>query len=241
MAMIALIGPDGVGKTTLCGLLRESSPRFKYVYMGINYSASNVSLPTTRLAARWSGNKRRFGGLRPLLRLANLLAEEWYRQLVCWWHEARGKAILCDRHFVFDFAAPDGSPAEEPLAKRLHRWFIACFYPRPDLVVLLDAPSEVVYARKGEFNLEILERRRKILREQAARCPNAVLVNTNRPLERVYEEVAAHVTNFLSGENYAASADVSSRGRATVHALAEPENDQRDPGGFRGATAPPGR
>ena len=49
MASIALIGPDGAGKTTVTRFLEASSLLpFKYLYMGINLEASNVALPTFR-------------------------------------------------------------------------------------------------------------------------------------------------------------------------------------------------
>jgi thymidylate kinase len=38
---------------------------------------------------------------------------------------------------------------------------LARFYPRPDFVICLDAPAEVLFARKGEGTLALLERRRQ--------------------------------------------------------------------------------
>lgn len=62
MSAVALIGPDGAGKTTLSRMLeRSASPRVRYLYMGINVGASNVALPTSRLAALL---RRRLSGSR---------------------------------------------------------------------------------------------------------------------------------------------------------------------------------
>ena len=50
MFTVALIGPDGAGKSTISRRLQASINRpIKYVYMGINLEASNIMLPTTRL------------------------------------------------------------------------------------------------------------------------------------------------------------------------------------------------
>src|SRR6266571_1664289 len=50
MFTVALIGPDGAGKTTIGRRLEQTLPLpVRYVYMGINYEASNHVLPTTRL------------------------------------------------------------------------------------------------------------------------------------------------------------------------------------------------
>src|SRR3712207_8707740 len=43
---------------------------------------------------------------------------------------------------------------------RSHGFVLAHVYPKPDLVVYLDAPPEVMLARKGEGSVEALARRR---------------------------------------------------------------------------------
>src|SRR5882724_6194445 len=107
MFSVALIGPDGAGKTTLTARLQESATiPVKCLYMGINIEASNHALPTSRLVAFFKrrknkesevcrcvddsapgrGNaKRGLGGwLWAIGRLINRLLEEWYRQLLSW-------------------------------------------------------------------------------------------------------------------------------------------------------------
>ena len=50
MFTVALIGPDGAGKSTIGRKLQEISPLpMKYVYMGVNLESSNLVLLTTRL------------------------------------------------------------------------------------------------------------------------------------------------------------------------------------------------
>ncbi|HXE80139.1 MAG TPA: hypothetical protein VNK41_05270, partial [Vicinamibacterales bacterium] len=102
MAAIALIGPDGAGKTTLTRMLERSKiAPFKYLYMGIRIPASNVALPTSRLVERFKGRSaagQHTPRTRPRVlqiawstaRLGNRLAEEWYRQLLSWYYQRRG-------------------------------------------------------------------------------------------------------------------------------------------------------
>jgi thymidylate kinase len=214
MASIALIGPDGAGKTTLTRMLVKSGILpFRYLYMGVDLDASNIALPTSRLFQRWKVREQREGSAqrtgdtrrvrfrsraRGIIRLLALLAEEWFRQCVSWYYQLRGFTVLYDRHFVFDFAPELAGTAPESLDKRLHRWFLRYLYPRPGLVLFLDAPGELLFARKGDSNPQELERRRQVLLRLGTKMPRFRRVDATRPLAEVYAEVAEHVVEFAT-------------------------------------------
>src|SRR5688572_15148552 len=109
MATVALIGPDGSGKTTIARELEARQPLpLKYLYMGINAESGNVTLPTTRLLHRVRGRVHRRvesaqpstkarphrGAIWAAARLLHHLSEEWYRQVACWCSEASGKVVV---------------------------------------------------------------------------------------------------------------------------------------------------
>ena len=62
MFTVAVIGPDGAGKSTVTQqVLKQLDLPLKYIYMGVNLESSNLVLPTTRLILEL----KRLGGGRP--------------------------------------------------------------------------------------------------------------------------------------------------------------------------------
>jgi thymidylate kinase len=223
MFTIALIGPDGAGKTAISRRIVESLPlRVKYLYMGVNVDSSNRILLTTRLAAafkrtsgkkaEWKGPplpgqtksapkgmlKRALGSLRACLRLINRLGEEWYRQCLTWFYLWQGNIVLYDRHFFFDYYAYDIAPQNEnrTLSRRIHGFILQHIYPKPDLVIYLDAPAEVLFSRKGEGTIEDLDRRRQEYLRAREQVRHFAVVDATQPIEQVTNEVANLISNF---------------------------------------------
>jgi Thymidylate kinase len=146
---------------------------------------------------------RRRGPLRELrsgLRLANWMAEEWFRQGVAWANERRGRVVLFDRHFFCDYYANDvaGRRPGRPWTSRLHGAMLERLYPRPDLVILLDAPAEVLFARKGEGSVASLEKKRLEYLELRPTVKRFVVVDATRDVEAVVEDVVAAIRDELA-------------------------------------------
>jgi thymidylate kinase len=205
---VALVGPDGAGKTSVARELARKLPLpTTYLYMGVAPGSSNRLLPTTWVVhalrrrrsvptqAGPAGVGRRGGGVRSLLRLANRVAEESYRQVLAWWHRARGRVVLFDRHFFADYYSTDVRQATS-LARRLHGLFLARVYPKPDLVVYLDAPAALLLARKGEGTLESLESLRRNYEALAEAAPRFVRIDASQPLDAVVADASAAICSF---------------------------------------------
>jgi thymidylate kinase len=182
----------------------EGTLPFKYLYMGVNTESSNLALPTSRLVNRIrrrqssarTGVPRARGRLWSAARLVHHLAEDAFRQLACWYYELSGRVVLCDRHFVFDYAPQIVVDSADAFDRRVRRWIFAHLFPRPDLVIFLDAPGEVLFKRKGDANPPELERRRLAYLSQGGRVSNFVRVDATRPLREVYDQVFDHILSF---------------------------------------------
>ncbi|MDQ3146147.1 MAG: hypothetical protein M3R01_04320, partial [Actinomycetota bacterium] len=135
-------------------------------------------------------------GLRSTLRLGNRLAEEWWRQGIAWRAMRRGEVVVFDRHFFADYHAYDIAGTDLPLSRRLHGFLLAHAYPKPDLVIYLDAPPEVLLARKGEGTIEALARRRQDYLSLAAVTTSFEVVDATRTLDEVTSEVIALIRAF---------------------------------------------
>ncbi|HYM81855.1 MAG TPA: hypothetical protein VEY91_10680 [Candidatus Limnocylindria bacterium] len=218
---VALIGPDGAGKTTVGRKLeRTLTLPIKYIYMGINAEASNVMLPTTRLlhAFKRSRGGRAAGGppdpgarrprpkgaarrllsdLRSVFGLTNRLAEEWYRQALAWFYLRQGKIVVFDRHFYSDYYAHDiaAGNGERSMSRKVHGFMLKHLYPKPDYVILLDAPAEVLWARKQEGTPELLMRRRQEYLRLRELLDDIAIVDATQSEEVVVGEVARLIVN----------------------------------------------
>ncbi len=244
MFTVALIGADGAGKTTVGRRLAEMpSLPIKYIYMGVSTQSSNVMLPTTRLVTmvkRLLGKETDMGGppdprcLKPVpknplkrslmelksgLKLSNRLAEEWFRQVWVWYYQHQGYIVLFDRHFFTDYYAHDiaNDARTRLLTNRLHGFILSRLYPKPDLVIFLDAPPEVLLARKGEGTLELLESRRQEYLRLRDIVKNFVTVDAGQPQEEVLYQVTKAIGDFYQtrGGHSIATEPVRQEGRSS--------------------------
>ena len=223
MFSVALIGADGAGKTTIGRRLEHCLPLpAKYLYMGVNLDSSNRMLPTTRLI-RWmkrlSGAKpdtagppdpdrvspktkgmlrRVASGLRSGLSLANRMCEEWFRQGLAWYYQFRGQIVLFDRHYFSDYYAYDIAAGNggRPLGRRIHGFMLKYLYPKPNLIIYLDAPAELLFARKGEGTLKALEHRRQEYLQMRDLVKHFAVVDGSQPVDAVVSEVSGLIEDF---------------------------------------------
>jgi thymidylate kinase len=167
-------------------------------------------------ATDYEYSPRQRGTLWTIARLLNRFAEAWYRQIIALTYQARGYVVVYDRHFLFDggvlgptpqrkklrgswFRETRGGPTakKHALPEAVYRWALRTFYPRPDLVIFLETPGAVLYARKGEASAEYLDRQAQTYLAQAASVKRFVRLDASQPLDDVKRQAADAVSELM--------------------------------------------
>jgi hypothetical protein len=164
--LLGVMAPDGAGKTTLLNGLHANVPLpTKYVYMGL-WGAG----PWDKVLNRAPGGRT----AKKVYRLVRggLLAR-FYRRM--------GKVVLMDRVAYDALLAGSGAG---PLAGMSNALAMAVI-PAPDVLLVLDVPGAVMFARKGEHSPELLESWRNDYLMLAGRLRGSRVVDAAQPAEAV--------------------------------------------------------
>jgi thymidylate kinase len=186
ISVLAVVGPDGVGKTTFIDLLRHELarilvkdpesikvshfrprllPNIKELFRKGSTDAAEFSQPHRAAPA---------GPLGSLARISyywlDYVIGYW---LLVRWRSPREHVYVFDRYFYDFLVDPQRSRISLPMWVR--RAFLA-ITPEPSLVFFLDCPAEVVHQRKQELPLKEIERQMSVYRELAARHPQRFMV-----------------------------------------------------------------
>ena len=173
---VAIVAPDGAGKSTLISAIQHSfffSSRS--IYMGL-YPKSSIDV---KMRPRVRRNIKGYG-------TASLLMKQWSRYLAARYHQSLGRLVLFDR-YTYDALLPTRQQISG--IRRWRRQLLANACPAPDLVVLLNAPGDVLYSRKGEHCAAWLEQQRQSYLAMRQDIPQMVVVDATRDAERVCREV----------------------------------------------------
>ena len=206
---VAVLGPDGAGKTTLVSALPGALGGDPLVvYMGVNRDSQTHALPTMRWARRAvppipeadpaappvAGEARRARGalrLRRVITRVHLLLDQAYRVGVGMRARRRGRTVIFDR-YVYDAEVDAAVVGRDGREQRLLRW-IRRRFPAPDLVVVLDAPGDVLFARKGEHDVERLERLRRAYAAVAQDVPAVAVIDVRQDAAAVLSDAVAAI------------------------------------------------
>jgi thymidylate kinase len=183
---VVFLGPDGVGKSTVIDEVRED---VSDVFLRTDYHTFAPSLIPPRLQKP----KELPHALPPRSYGSSLIKAGWW--LFCYTAlyyvtihptRARGGLILNHRYLLdaivdrrrYRYSGP------EWLLRAI--WRVAA---KPDVVILLDAPAEVIQRRKQEVALEEIVRQRDAYRSLVSPLKFGRIVDASRPLKETVVEV----------------------------------------------------
>ena len=178
---IALLAPDGAGKSTLASHLQTSFYLPVHpVYMGL-YQKTDSGHAQRRI---------------PGISLLGRLLTQWQRYFSARSHQAKGRLVIFDRYTYDALLSPSHQLNN---LRRFRQWLLAHACPAPDLVVMLDAPGEILYSRKREHTPAKLEQQRQRYLELQSEIPQMIVIDAANSAIEVKKRVTSLIwDSFLN-------------------------------------------
>ena len=193
---VVFLGPDGVGKSTVIeAVRRELAPAFlreKYLTFAPGL------LPARFEAPKPDGPH----SLPPRSYPASLVKAAWWSFCYTVGYGVSVHSTLARSGLVVNHRyLPDAIVDPKRYRYSGPQWILRALWrvvPKPHLLFLLDAPTEVIQARKKEVTIEETQRQRDAYRTMAESLPFAHIIDNARPLREVVDEIEGIITELLA-------------------------------------------
>jgi hypothetical protein len=199
---VVLVGPDGVGKTTVAGLLAAETKDF---FRGVRYhhwiprwqEPLSAAVPTGGARPPLRGDAHGLAAtfLSALRLVRNVVRAHLAYRLRILPHLLRQRLVIGDR-YLFNYVL-------DPRSVRYHgpnwlvRWALH-LAPQPDLVLCLEAPPAEIHRRKPELSLEEIQHIITRCRELPAHGFRTAAISAEMPVASVVQAAAWEVICTLS-------------------------------------------
>lgn len=193
--LLAFMGPDGAGKSTVIeGLTQEFAiplrRRILFHWRPEVLARRRDNNPVTE-----PHGQRPRGILASMAYLSAVFADCWAGYLfVIWAHLVRSDFVQFDRYFhdvlVDSLRYRYGGPA-------WYAAFLCRLLPEPDLVILLDADADLIFARKSELSRAEIQRQRAAYRQLRFKRARVVYVATDAGIKPTLLASATALVDFM--------------------------------------------
>lgn len=193
--LVVFLGSDGSGKSTvLAQIEHDLAPAFRRTKQ--YHLRPFFGQPCGNTAPTQNPHDQVFRGLlssfmKLLLWWADFTigyAIEVFPRLTC------STLVLFDRYYYDLLIDPKRYRYGGP---RWLAWLIGKCIPRPDVVIFLEAPAEVLMARKQEISLAELTSQRIAYGKQIGKMENGHVVDASKPITEVRTKVARIILDFM--------------------------------------------
>jgi len=189
---VVILGPDGVGKSTLIAQLGlpcfRRLQQFHFRPGLLDQKSPGTVAPPHSLPPR----SRAFSLAKTLYYFADHWLGYWGKIFPA---KVRNELVVFDRSFE--------DVLVDPIRYRLSAGstfarFLQQLLPAPDLTIVLEAEPELVHARKPELEIVELRRQREVLRQLASRTPRCRIISAAQLPDQVAQEVQRLMLTFLA-------------------------------------------
>jgi thymidylate kinase len=197
--VLMIVGPDGTGKTTLCKAVEQAiSGQAPVRVLANRRGAEPLGILPARAPRGSTLAPHRHPAHPPLLSLAKVLYS-FVNFYLIWLVKIRpfvrrGGWVVVERGW-WDMLV-------DPLRYRLRLprplgRAIAYLMPRPSLVLVLEAPAEVIAARKAQLSVPELVRQMRAWREILPPKQRRLYLDTSAPIEDVVQRISHAISDLL--------------------------------------------